>query len=110
MQWRNILSDWCTKKPIIKRAWCFGSRVTGTYTELSDLDIAIDIDVDPRDDNHDDTWLRFKSIWKFELSNLVPITIDLCHWHPDGLNKVVSQAIQTKSIIIYDRSMSRANV
>jgi predicted nucleotidyltransferase len=106
-EWCDRLRAWAASKPIIRRAWCFGGRIVGHSNNDSDLDFAVDIDVDPRDDNHDDSWLRFKQSWKRELDSILPVEVDLVHWHPCGVNRIVQEGVQSSGRLIYERGRTR---
>ena len=42
---KGILNNWAASKILINRVWVFGSRAKGTHKPDSDLDIAIELDI-----------------------------------------------------------------
>jgi predicted nucleotidyltransferase len=103
-EWLKVIRQWSSTKGNIRRAWVFGGRIKGTSNQESDIDIALDFDTDPYDSNPDATWLRYRDDWRRELAHLLPIPVDLRHWHPDGINKVINGAVSEHGRLVFDRS------
>ena len=100
----RALRLWAGDKPFIRRVFIFGSRAKNTYTEDSDLDIAIEFEKFENDSNHLATWITESGAWKKELEALIPaIKIDL-QWHdPSGSTKTIDKGIKDGSIKIYEK-------
>lgn len=41
---RTIVAQWAASEPLIRTAWVFGSRVSGTQRSDSDVDVAVEVD------------------------------------------------------------------
>lgn len=100
----KIVAEWASHVPEISRAWLFGSRVKGTFTGDSDVDIAVEFDLayiarlgDPDGLN---TWFAGKEQWRRELQGRIPIRVQL-EWHHPERTKIISSGLAEGSRILY---------
>ena len=61
-EWFRALSDWMSQEDIIAKAWCYGSRVKGSHTPESDLDVAIQLTLNG--DSMTLAWITHAARWK----------------------------------------------
>jgi hypothetical protein len=105
----EVVSRWATTEPLIRRAYLFGSRVTGTQRPDSDLDVAVAHDIDPalrgigetlRLDRQF-TWEDHYPRWKADLGKLLPMPLDL-----NGMETgtaVLRPALKAARMCVYQR-------
>jgi len=99
-EWVENLRNWASSAPLISKVWIFGSRVKGTHKETSDLDVAIELDVE--DENKKIlAWISNADIWRAELTNIFETTpvVDLQVVVDD--DEIVLPAVLDHGILIY---------
>jgi predicted nucleotidyltransferase len=103
----RILREWVLSKSFIVRLWVFGSRATGRHRPDSDLDIAIQIVGNGRENPY--TMFFFDSeLWRVDLQSRISLKVHLCHYdlgcdpelHESEGN--ILKSVQAGSVLIYD--------
>lgn len=100
------LVSWATRHLSIKRVYVYGSRVRGQYRIDSDLDVAIEITPNPRDENALATWLSEKRLLSQELAPLLPWPLHLEWFDPNSLTPTVAAKMARGKYLVFDRSKS----
>ena len=104
---RDRLAEWCESKPLVARAWIFGSRARGQERVDSDIDIAIELDgaatagVD--ESGGLATWMFETQSWEAELSALFPFEVDL-EQYIAGQTPTIATALDESSVLAYQKS------
>ena len=102
----QIVAKWAACKPLIRRAFIFGSRVRGDNRQDSDIDIAVELD--PAEFRGADesgglaTWMFETKGWKDELQQLIPYKVQLERYHPDQTPTVAS-GLERSSTLVYEK-------
>ena len=100
----KIVAHWASEIPEISCVFLFGSRVKGTCTGESDIDIAVEFD--PRviartgDSDGLQTWFSRNQQWRRELQGKIPMRVQL-EWHHPERTKIVSSGLAEGSRILY---------
>ncbi len=81
-----MLQHWAEGQPLVRRVWLFGSRVRGEYRPDSDLDVAVELDLDVAVDEcrgmtH---WIEHAASWERHLAHLLRVPVDLELHEPGG--------------------------
>ena len=84
--------------------WVFGSRLRGTYRDDSDLDVALEIDPLPKDEDVLTSWIPESSAWETELGNLVPYRVDLQLFDLDDPKSAIVRYVSCCSMLLYVRA------
>jgi predicted nucleotidyltransferase len=87
--WRDRVRRWARTHAAIKRVYVFGSRAKGTAHTRSDLDLALDTDLDDL--------IRSRTAWVGELTDLLGVPVDL--YPADGTS--VAAAVAEHGFCIY---------
>ena len=99
----NALREWAKRQQFVRRVYLYGSRVRGTHTKDSDLDVAIEFDPAGNDTDCLTTWVCDSKKWCAELGSLLPWKLHL-EWHdPEGETHRISSGLDESSILIYER-------
>jgi predicted nucleotidyltransferase len=98
----ETIRRWAELQPIIKRVWLFGSRVRGTETPDSDLDIAVEHGALPGDSDAFTTALCEMKKWRSQLQPIVSMTIDLQSYVPGG-TPTIEAGLKESSILLYEK-------
>ena len=101
---RRALISWASLNPRVLRVIIFGSRVKGTHSQDSDLDIAVEIESGEDSDATLATWMRFSAEWRTELSSMLPFRIDLQWRDSFGETRVIEKGISEASELVYERA------
>jgi predicted nucleotidyltransferase len=103
----SVVFAWARGKPLVKRAYLFGSRVRGDHRAESDIDIALELDtavfrgVDDSDGLA--TWIFETNGWKAELEKLIPLKVQLERYHPDQ-TPTVKKGLTQSSQLVYEKA------
>ncbi|GBE32929.1 nucleotidyltransferase domain protein [bacterium BMS3Bbin05] len=87
---KNIVAQWADSEPLVTKAYIFGSRAIGDYRKDSDLDVAIEIEMEPGDESKLATWLCEKQGLEESLSRLIPYDLQLEYLNGDETPNVLS--------------------
>ena len=98
------LREWCHAKPFVRRLWLFGSRLRGTHRDDSDLDVALEIDPLPKDEDVLTSWISESSAWETELRAIVPYQVDLQLYDLDDARSVVVGYVKCCGMLLYARA------
>ena len=98
---------WCTSRPLVARAWIFGSRSRGEARDGSDIDIAIELDISAAAGADESgglaTWIFETRTWEAELSALFPFEVDLEQYIADQ-TPIIAAALERSSVLAYRKS------
>jgi predicted nucleotidyltransferase len=95
-EWLDALRAWASGTPEVRQVWLFGSRVKGTATPESDLDVAL---VLWRED-YLSSWVLNAARWEAELRRSLPM-IDLdC---ANDASAIVGPAVREHGVCIFER-------
>jgi len=95
------IREWASKKPFVKSVHIFGSHITGGKYP-NDLDVAIEIDPLPGDENAQTTWICESRKWNEELAQKLEHKLDLERYDQNG-NPTIKNGLAKGSILIYER-------
>jgi predicted nucleotidyltransferase len=93
--WRDRVRRWARAYPAIKEVFVFGSRATGTAHAKSDLDLALNADLDDLITN--------RTAWVGELTDSLGLPVDL--YPADG--STVAAAVAEHGFCVYARSREK---
>ena len=100
------IAAWAEKKPLVKRVWLFGSRVRQDFRPDSDLDVAIELDVDAADGSDESggmaLWMFDTDGWKEELQAISPYVIQLEQYLGDR-TPTIKAALERSSRLVYQK-------
>lgn len=99
----NALREWAKRRQFVRRVFIYGSRVQGTHTKDSDIDVAIEFDPVGNDMDCLTTWVCDAKKWRAELGPLLPWELHL-EWHdPEGETPRITAGLDESSILVYER-------
>ena len=102
----QILSQWSAKKPLVQRAWIFGSRARGEERSDSDIDIAIELDLTATEVEDESggsaTWMFETSTWQSELQAVLPYQVDL-EQYMGTQTPIIAAALERSSVLAYQK-------
>ena len=102
----RMISTWAQEKPLVKRAYIFGSRVRGDHRPDSDIDIAVELDPDMfrgvDGSGGRATWMFETDGWKEELEKLLALKVQLERYHPDQ-TPTVGKGLARSSQLVYEK-------
>lgn len=97
-----IVQAWATSQPEIARVFFFGSRIKGTATPTSDLDIAVSLNFEESGTSLA-YWIHHCNHWAGELKALVSVEVDL-QWYGGSETPTIHAALNDASFLVYDRA------
>jgi predicted nucleotidyltransferase len=98
---KRKVAEWAKSETLINKVYIFGSRARDNYREYSDLDIAIEINKLPYDENVLSTWVNEKKGLERRLFQLLPsLKLQLELLDAEQTPTVLS-GIQKSSILVY---------
>lgn len=104
---QHRLATWCKSKPLVGRAWIFGSRARGEEKDGSDFDIAIELDLAAAAGADESgglaTWMFETQTWESELSAIFPFEVDL-EQYIAGQTPTIAAALDESSVLAYQKS------
>lgn len=98
-----VIQQWASSTPIVHRVWIFGSRVRGTNSPESDLDVTVEHGALPGDSDVYTTGLCEPENWRAQLQPLVRLRLDAQSYVP-GDTVVVEAGLHKSSQLIYERA------
>lgn len=99
----EAIRAWAATRPFVLRVWLFGSRTRGTHSLDSDLDIAIEHEAYPGDENAFTTGLCEQRNWQAELQERVTLRVH-AHSYVPGICDRIASALDESSKLIYERA------
>jgi len=96
--------QWAASNPAVRRVWLFGSRVRGTHSVESDLDIAVEVSALPGDEDAFTTWVAESGSWQRQLSTLLPWRAHLSRYEGTATSEV-SEGIRD-GVLVYEREVT----
>lgn len=100
----TAIKDWLENKPIIIRAWIFGSRARTDFRPDSDLDLAIEHGIMPGDTDEHTTSIGEIKTWTEELQPNISLSLDL-QSYIQGESEIIDQGLKRSSILIWDKTI-----
>lgn len=99
----ELITGWTEAQPLVRKAYVFGSRVKGTHSPNSDLDVAIELVPRPGDETVLATWICEARALRESLARVVPVPVDL-EWYggPDE-TPTIHTALLAGSRVVYER-------
>lgn len=98
----EAIRSWAAEKPFMIRVWIFGSRARGDHRPDSDLDIAIEHEALPGDNNAIVTGFDQK-LWQDELQERTTLPVHV-HSYIPGVYTRIGAALERSSRLIYLRA------
>lgn len=103
----KVISNWASGKSLVKRVHIFGSRVRRDHRPDSDIDIAVELDLEALEGTDESgglaTWMFETKGWKEELECLIPLKVQLERYHPDQ-TPTVGKGLAESSQIVYEKA------
>jgi predicted nucleotidyltransferase len=103
----RMISTWARNKPLVKRAYIFGSRVRGDHRPDCDIDIAVELGPDMFQGADESgglaTWMFETGGWKDELEKLLALKVQLERYHPDQ-TRTVGKGLARSSQLVYEKA------
>ncbi|MFJ3109969.1 nucleotidyltransferase family protein [Pseudomonas putida] len=103
----NAVANWAKSEQLIRKAYLFGSRVRGTNSPDSDLDVAVEIATLEGDSCAFTTWTAQAQRLKASIAGIVPVIIDLDWYGRSEETPCIHQALNQSSILVYDTEAER---
>lgn len=97
-EFAKVVANWAAAKPDVKAAYLYGSRVKGTESPSSDIDVAIVLD---GDDEGFANWICGAGDMRSALSPLLPVPLDLQMMHSG--DAIVMPAVLDHGVLVYER-------
>lgn len=100
---KKVLRTWAKQNKLVRKVYIYGSQAKAKANPESDIDVALEIDKEPNDENTLATWFCEKAKWYAELQPFIPHKLHLA-WHDtEGSTPRITFGIQECSILIYHR-------
>lgn len=102
----DVLAGWAVDLPLIKCVYLYGSRVRGDVRADSDIDIAIELDLQPLSDGDADpvaAWNQVIGTWQDELESLIPLRVDVQLYLGDS-SPLLKAALQRSHVLAYEKA------
>lgn len=104
----HCVAKWTTSKPLVKRAYLFGSRARQDYRPDSDLDIAIELDSQTFQCSDESgglaTWMAETNGWAQELSGLTGFQVQLEQFIDEIQTPRIARGLQESSLMSCDKT------
>jgi predicted nucleotidyltransferase len=100
--WQDLITAWLVSKPRIVEAYFFGSRVKGSWTETSDVDVGLVISENTKYTAATVWWFDLPQ-WRLEVENLLPVKLDLQFVNPEEDGHCVVSQIADHAVRFYKR-------
>lgn len=101
----EIVALWAESQLIVKRAYLFGSRVRGTNTCASDLDVAVELIPKPGDSGPLTTWIAEAAGLRSSISSFIPVTVTVdLQWYGGAMETpIIHAGLEAGSRVAYER-------
>lgn len=97
--------SWAARHKNIKKIIVYGSRACGEQREDSDLDVAIEFEPLPGDDNIDATWAFEGKKWAEDLAPQIPWKLHLEMHDPAGSTPKVAGKLAKGHYVAFERGV-----
>lgn len=94
--WREAITAWAERTPLVTSIYLFGSRAKGTALDDSDIDLAFQTRADGAETAYTVAFFN-KCRWKEELEAVLPRPVDLQYADPDE-DEIVWPAVKDHGI------------
>ena len=102
------VAKWAATEPLVRKAYLFGSRVRGTHSPDSDLDVAIELRTPGCGKTALDTW-RGEAKWLREsIAPILPVRIDLEWYGGPEQTPTVHAGLLCSSRVVYEAAVTTA--
>ncbi|MCU9527494.1 nucleotidyltransferase family protein [Pseudomonas mosselii] len=98
----TAVANWAKSEQLVRKAYLFGSRVRGTNSPDSDLDVAVEIATLENDSCPLTTWTAEAQRLKASIVGVVPVIIDLDWYGGEEETPRIHHALQQSSMLVYD--------
>ena len=106
VQWIESIITWAERIPEIKAVYLYGSRVTGSPRDDSDLDIAVVMADGDEGQRLADLFCEAK-VWRKQLQKLIPVKVHLEVGDDDLAPKYVALAIRDHGVKVFPRNKTK---
>ena len=110
---RSAIAEWAEDKPLVNRAWIFGSRVRGDHRDDSDIDVAVELDMHAirgiDGSGGFATWSFESKTWTPELEAILGLAVDL-QYYRTGETKIIQSALDRSSVLAYEKQSSPISI
>jgi len=100
----TVISDWAKSEPLIMKAYIFGSRHKGNAREDSDIDVAVEIDVDG-DESALSLWMDESERLSENLQRVLPCKLDLQWYGGENETPNIHEYLIEASKLAYERTV-----
>lgn len=98
---RQNIVDWAGSREEIRRVWLYGSRARGDHRDDSDMDLAIEFEIDDPDEAMA-KWIFWKKEFFRYPTLIVGPKLHLQPYHPDWDDEKVGPGVKNDGVILYD--------
>jgi predicted nucleotidyltransferase len=95
---KQIIADWASKEPLVKRVYIFGSRTTNDNREDSDIDVAVEIHRLAGEKSITAAWMDVAEGYREQLCKLLPYPLHLL----DGDSLIILDGAYRNGILVYE--------
>lgn len=100
----EMVVSWAASEPIVRKAYLFGSRVRGTNTCESDLDVAVELMPRQSDSGPLATWIAEQERLRSSISLWVPLVVDLQWYGGAAETPIIHAGLGAGSRVVYECS------
>ncbi len=104
----EALRKWASSNSLIQKVYIYGSRALGKATGCSDLDVAIEIKAQKRDNTIETTWTYEARRWREEISFSLRYNLDL-NWYDPVETPTVHKGIVAGNYLVFSRKDSQSS-
>ncbi|GAB2843217.1 hypothetical protein GCM10027277_08250 [Pseudoduganella ginsengisoli] len=98
------VAAWAREEPLVRKVHLFGSRVKGTETKNSDLDVAVEIERKVSDSCEYTTFAFEGSGLRSRLQRMLPFEVQLEWYGGPHETPTVHSGLMEASILVFDRN------
>ncbi|MDD2801163.1 hypothetical protein A1359_18500 [Methylomonas lenta] len=98
----TIVAKWAEQKKEISKVQFFGSRVKGTHTSESDLDVAIELVSNLDESGGLSIWMRSSDLWTEELNALLPCDVQ-AEWDDGENTDIINSGLLEARMLVYEK-------
>jgi len=98
----QAVTRWAALEPLVTKAYIFGSRITGTHTSESDLDVAVELKPEPGDTTPFATWIHEAQRLRDSIAKAVPVKVDLQRYGGPTETPTIHAGLQSANRVVYE--------
>lgn len=100
---RVAIVEWAERHPEIKRVYLYGSRARGDHNAGSDIDLAIEVIVQPGDSDSFTTWMYWKQDYDEAPDLHLSVEVQL-EWYEEGAGLTrVGPGVEKDGVLLFER-------